>query len=180
MTMVDHEPLKERPNKSALKRELAAVQQLAVRMAELSNRELERLGMGERVRASLAQIRSMSPSGARNRELKHCTRLLQQEDLEPVRVWLDDRQALQLTENQYFHRLEKWRDRLVDSGDEALAELIAEQPDLDRQHLRQLVREAQRERQQGRPGGAARKLFRYLREALPRDTRGRADGTPSE
>jgi ribosome-associated protein len=180
MTMVDDDSLNERPNKSALKRELAAVQQLAVRMAELSNGELERLGMGDRVRASLAQIRAMRPSGARNRELKHCTKLLQQEDLEPVRLWLDDRKALQLAENQYFHRLEKWRDRLLEAGDEALAELIAEQPGLDRQHLRQLVREAQRERHQGKPGGAAKKLFRYLREALPRDTQDHAGSTPPE
>jgi len=174
----DERPLKERPNKSALKRELAAIQQLAVRMAELSDNELGRLGLGDDVRNSLARIRAMRSSGARNRELKHCTKLLQQEDLEPVRSWLDDRQARQLAQNQHFHQLERWRDRLVDAGDEALAELISQHPDIDRQHLRQLVRDAQRERQQGKPGGAAKRLFRHLRECLSQGAEDLDGGTP--
>jgi len=173
MTMNDEQKApKERPNKSALKRELAEIQQLAVRMAELGDSELERLGLGDGVRGSLAQIRAMRSSGARNRELKHCTKLLQQEDLEPVRAWLNDRQAQQLAENRHFHQLERWRDRLVVAGDEALAELITEYPDLDRQHLRQLVRDAQREHRQGKPGGAAKKLFRLLRDSLSLESGG--------
>ncbi|MCB1772373.1 MAG: DUF615 domain-containing protein [Gammaproteobacteria bacterium] len=167
MTEADESTARQRPNKSALKRELAAVQELANRMTELSDGELQRLGIGEKVRALLAQVRTMRPSGARNREIKHCTRLLLQEDLEPVRIWLDDRQSRQLRQNQHFHRLEQWRDRLVGEGDEALAQLLAEQPGLDRQRLRQLVRDAQREQRQGSATGAGKKLFRHLRESLP-------------
>lgn len=178
--MVDESTIGQRPNKSAIKRELAAVQELAVRMAELSDGELQRLGIGERVRALLAQIRAMRPSGARNREIKHCTRLMQQEDLEPVRIWLDDRQSRQLRQNQHFHRLEQWRDRLVEEGDEALAQLLAEQPGLDRQRLRQLVREAQREKGQGKPAGAGKKLFRHLRESLPGESDATGDKTVAE
>ena len=56
--------------------------------------------------------------------------------------------------------------RLVSGGDEALAELLDLHPDLDRQHLRRLCRDAAREREQGKPAGAGRKLFRYLRERM--------------
>jgi ribosome-associated protein len=45
-----------------------------------------------------------------------------------------------------------------------MANLLDTCPDVDRQHLRQLVRNAIRERDQEKPPKAARALFRYLRE----------------
>jgi ribosome-associated protein len=41
---------------------------------------------------------------------------------------------------------------------------IARWPEADRQQLRQLVLQHQREIQRGKPPAASRKLFRYLRE----------------
>ena len=38
-----------------------------------------------------------------------------------------------------FHAVERWRDRLLEEGDVALAELLTDYPDADRQQLRQLV-----------------------------------------
>ena len=33
-----------------------------------------------------------------------------------------------------MHQTEKWRDRLIDEGDDALTEFLNEHPDADRQH----------------------------------------------
>jgi ribosome-associated protein len=41
---------------------------------------------------------------------------------------------------------------------------MARWPEADRQQLRQLVLQHQREQQRGKPPAASRKLFRYLRE----------------
>ena len=43
-------------------------------------------------------------------------------------------------------------------------DVIQASPDLDRQHLRQLVRNAIRERDQEKPPKSARALYRYLRD----------------
>jgi ribosome-associated protein len=154
----------EKPSKSARKRELAALQELAEQMAALSDSELQRLGVDESLRHEIQQVRSIRPSGARNRQLRHCVRYMGVQSLGEVRAYLEDRHSQQVSANQTFHRLEQLRDRLVQSGDEALAELIDDDPTLDRQRLRQLVRDAQREVQQGSPAGAGKKLFRFLRE----------------
>ena len=61
---------------------------------------------------------------------------------------------------------------MLEDGDAALAELTARFPQLDRQHLRRLVREARHERAADKPPTAARALFRYLREL---DEAGAAD-----
>ena len=64
-----------------------------------------------------------------------------------------------------MHRLEAIRDRLVDGDDAALAEVIAEHPQVDRQHLRSLVRQARLERgTPSKPPRAFREIFQLLKE----------------
>jgi ribosome-associated protein len=63
--------------------------------------------------------------------------------------------------------VERWRERLIEEGDEALGDLTAELPDIDRQQLRTLIRAARRDRERGKPD-APRKLFRFLRDAFDR------------
>ena len=156
----------DRPSKSARKREIAALQELAEQMAALSDGELQRLGVDGSLRREIQQVRSIRPSGARKRQLKHCVKYMQPEQLGEVRAYLADRHSQQVEANRRLHETERWRDRLAEQGDRALEELFARYPDLDRQHVRQLSREAARERETGKPAGAGRKLYRHLRESL--------------
>jgi ribosome-associated protein len=62
------------------------------------------------------------------------------------------------------HIVERWRDRLIAEGNEALTELLDEQPHADRQLLRQLLRNAQKEAEADKPPRSSRLLYRYLKE----------------
>ena len=62
--------------------------------------------------------------------------------------------------------MESWRERLLAEGDAALAELLEEHPGADRQHLRQLARNAHEEKLRNKPPRAFRELFRELRLLL--------------
>ena len=158
----------DRPSKSAKKRELSELQHLAEQMTGLSDKELQRLGVDAQLRAAIDLVRPMKASGARNRQLKHCVKLMDAEELEPVTLYLRDRHSQKLAVNQTFHELESLRDRLIQGGDEALSDFLESRSDreIDRQQLRQLCRDAARERESGKPAGAGRRLFRYLRETL--------------
>ena len=156
----------EKPSKSARKREIAALQELAEQMVALSDGELERLGVDESLRQEIKQARAIRPSGARNRQLKHCVKFMDSQDLAPVREYLADQHSQRIAANRRLHEIERWRDRLIEEGDSALELLIGSHEIPDRQHLRRLSRDAAREKETGRPAGAARKLFRYLRDAL--------------
>ena len=156
----------DRPSKSARKREFAALQALAEQMAALSDRELERLGVGASLRDAIALVRPMRPSGARNRQLRHCVKFMDDGDLAEVRAYLADRHSARVAHNRAFHEVERWRDRLIAGGDPVLEELFDRYEFLDRQRVRQLCRDAGREREAGKSGPAARRLFRYLRDAL--------------
>ena len=63
-----------------------------------------------------------------------------------------------------FHELESLRDRLLESGPPAIEEVLQRWPSADRQQLRQLLLQHQREQKQGKPPAASRRLFKYLRE----------------
>ena len=156
----------ERPNKSALKREWQEKQNLVEQMTQLGQAELVRLGVEGHLLEAVRELAAMRPSGARNRQIKHCVNLIDSEVLAQIRVYLADRQSQRVAANQQFHRVERWRDRLVAEGDDALEEFLQGNTQIDRQHLRRLCRDAAREHKDGRPAGAGRKLFRYLKEVL--------------
>jgi len=153
----------ERPNKTALKREMVALQKLAERLLEFSEARLKPLGISEKTTLALAEGRRLKKPDARRRHLRYLAKLMAGEDTEPMTAFIDAIDGKHAANTRHFHQLEQWRDRLIDEGDKALAEFLREHPDADRQQLRQLIRAAKKEREQEKPPAAARKLFKLLR-----------------
>ncbi len=139
---------------------------LAETLAALSDAELARVPLADDVRAEVVRTRAITSHIARKRATQFLAkqlRKLDESDIEPVRAALDNDRAKAHQEAAALHRLEAWRARLVDEGDAALDELLALHPSADRQHLRQLARNARVERDRGKPLHAYRELFRALR-----------------
>ena len=63
-----------------------------------------------------------------------------------------------------MNRLEATRDKLLADEESALPELIAAYPQLDRQHLRSLLRQARLEREKNKPPRAYREIFQLLKD----------------
>ena len=106
---------------------------------------------------------------ARKRQVQYLAKHMRRredEALAAIRAALEHDKADHRREAQALHAVEYWRDRLVDEGDAALAELLDAHPQADRQHLRQLARNAHQERLKNKPPHAFRELFRELRELL--------------
>jgi len=153
------------PSKSARKREMKALQDLTLQLSAMTESQLESFGLAPATRAAVREVGRMKPSSARNRQMKFAAQHLAKEDLEPVYQWFDNRKARHAAENRRFHELERWRDRLLGEGDEALSDLLAQHPGLDVQAIRQLMRTARKESETGKPPAAARKLFKLLRDS---------------
>ena len=64
------------------------------------------------------------------------------------------------------HRIERWRERLLNEGDVAFNELVATHPEADAKQVKQLIAKAHKEAAHKQPPRAARLLFKYLRELL--------------
>ena len=81
-------------------------------------------------------------------------------DLTEIRYSIDKLNHQSQTFRQHFAMLEQWRDRLIDEGNSAIEEFLIDYPNADRQKIRNLSRQASREK----TGSAKTKLFKYLKE----------------
>jgi ribosome-associated protein len=156
------------PSRSQLRREALDIFKLAEMLAALSEAELARVPLDDALREEVRRTRAITSHIARKRQTQFLAkqlRKLDEADIEAVRTALASDRDKAHRETAAQHRLERWRERLLDGGDEVLAAFIAEHPRADRQHLRQLVRNALAERKADRPLHAYRELFRALREA---------------
>jgi ribosome-associated protein len=159
------------PSKSRRKRELKALQVLAERLATLPRGGVERLGLSERALAAIEETARISDPRALRRQYKRIASLLAREDTGTAETLIAEWDLAKQAAAARHHRAERWRERLIEGGDRALGELLAECPRADRQRLRNLTRAARRDRLLGKTDGA-RKLFRFLREELGRSARG--------
>ncbi|MBE2292262.1 MAG: ribosome-associated protein [Xanthomonadales bacterium] len=156
-------------SRSQQRREALEVLELAEKLAGLTPTQLAKLPIPDDLLPHLEQTRRITAHVARKRQLAYLAKQMRREDdetLEAIRDALDEDGVAARREVAAMHRVEAWRERLLAEGDAALAELLEEHPGADRQHLRQLARNAQEEKLRNKPPRAFRELFRELRALL--------------
>ena len=157
------------PTKSELKRQAQAVQDLADRLIDAPAEATSDLGLPEKLADAIALARRITSRGALVRQRQFVGKLMRGIDPEPIRVALDSAADAERQDAARFRRAERWRDRLVEGGDPAIAEFATEFPAADRQELARLVNAALAERKSGKAAGAGRTLFRRVQDALAGD-----------
>ncbi len=151
-------------SKSQMKRESHALQALGEELVSLPAAKLAKIPMPEELAEAVTLARRIKARGGLKRQLQYIGKIMRSIDAEPIAQALEEIKSSAGKEAAKFHRLEKWRDQLVEEGDAALEQLLKEFPTADRQHLRQLTRNAQREAAANKPPKSAREIFRYLRD----------------
>ncbi|SFH66934.1 ribosome biogenesis factor YjgA [Modicisalibacter xianhensis] len=152
-----------RPSKTQRKQEMQALQALGEKIIALPDAQRARLPLSEDMLAAVEETSRIRSHEGRRRHMQYVGKVMRREDIEGIRAVFDEFEQEKLRRDHAFHRLEKWRDCLIDD-DEALEPFIADYPDVDRQALRQLIRNARSERQRGKPPTNARKLFKLIRD----------------
>ena len=156
-------------SRSQQRREALEVLELAEKLASLTPTQLAKLPIPDDLLPHLEQTRKITAHIARKRQLAYLAKQMRREDdetLEAIRDALDEDGKAARREVAHMHRIEDWRERLLAEGDAALAQLLDEYPAADRQHLRQLVRNAHEEKLRNKPPRAFRELFQELRRLL--------------
>jgi len=153
-----------RPNKTQLKKDMAVLFALSEEMSELSVTQLKSLELPENIHKAVVEVSGMPHKGARKRLLKFITGQLNKIEVEPILEKLARMKNKSAHAVREHHIVERWRDRLIAEGNDALTELLNEHPHADRQQLRQLSRNAQKEAEAAKPPKSSRLLYRYLRD----------------
>ncbi|MBT9528839.1 MAG: ribosome-associated protein [Pseudomonas sp.] len=154
----------EEKSKTQVKRELHALVDLGERLTTLKPDLLNRLPLTDGLRRALADAPKHTANIARKRHILFIGKLMRDQDIDAILTLIDQLDASTRQYNERFHSLERWRDRLLGGDDAVLDSFVGDYPEADRQHLRQLIRQAQHEAAQSKPPAASRKIFKYIRE----------------
>lgn len=155
----------EPPSKSARKRHMHSLQAMGEILVNLNDKQLAKVPIDDdRLLAAIRECRQMRSNNARKRHLQFIGKLMRNVDPAPIEQALLAMHGSHQRSTAAFHDLEQLRTAILAAGSAGVELAMARFPDADRQHLRQLVLQHEREIQQQKPPAASRKLFAYLRE----------------
>ncbi len=155
-----------RPNKTRIKKDMAVLFALSQELADLPPTQLKALELPDILYKSLTEASGMPHKSARKRLLKFITGQLNKIDIDPYLERLARMKSQSAHAVREHHIAERWRARLINDGNAALTELLNDHPHADRQQLRQLIRNAQKETELAKPPKSSRLLYRYLKVLL--------------
>jgi ribosome-associated protein len=154
--------LYDRPSKSAKKREMLDLQSIGAELVALSTDQLKKVDLPDDLREAVRDCQRFTQHGAHRRQLQYIGKLMRHIDPAPIQAALDEINGLSAAANARMHALERLRTRFLED-EKVIGEIAAAHPGADLQYLRQLRRNALREKEQGKPPRAFRELYRSLR-----------------
>jgi ribosome-associated protein len=152
-------------SKTEIKREMHRLQDFAQSLVEMSKHQRSLIPLSDDLKdAMVVADKIRNKHEALRRHIRHIAKILLETDLEPIHQAIDVMANKHQQATAKFVRLENLRDELIEEGNDAVESLLAEFTLMDRQKLKQLVRNAAKEKKAEKLGKHYRNLFDYLKE----------------
>ena len=167
----------ERPSKSEMKRQVDALQKLGEALVAEPRDRVKRVPMPEDVRDAILECQTITNHEGRRRQLQFVgkkMRTLDEAEIAAIQQAIDSWKGASKADTAAMHALERRRDKLL-VDDKALTVLLAENPELDVQHLRTLIRNARKEQAENKPPKAYREIFQILKDLSKKDKKAASD-----
>jgi ribosome-associated protein len=149
-------------SKTQKKKEAEELQRLGLKLNNLSAQQLENIEIPKNLKTALIEGKSITSNIAGRRHRQFIGALMRDVDPEAIRVALLQAKDENRVESEAKKESQVWIDRLL-TGDSAKMEaLLYEFPGLERQRLRQLVRNVKKEK----PGTKSFKFRRTLEKLI--------------
>ena len=152
------------PSKSQVKRDCDKLLKLGEDLLALNQQELDNMELPDELIVALRTARKIKSRAGLKRQRQYIGKIMRQIDNETIKKQIEQIKHKHDTNTSQFRKIEQWRDRLLNDDKTALSEIIDTHPNIDRQHINQLIRQAKREQKQDKAPASARKLFKYLRD----------------
>ena len=165
----------ERPSKSELKRQMTVLQKLGEELVNEARDRVKRVPMPEDVRDAILECQLIKDHEGRRRQLQYVgkkMRTLDEEEVAAIQRTIDSWKGLSKADTAAMHAMERRRDKLL-ADDKALTVLLSENPELDVQHLRTLIRNARKEQAENKPPKAYREIFQILKQIAKKQNGGK-------
>lgn len=162
----EFEPEYDRPSKSELKRQSNELQKLGEQLVDAPRDRVKRVPMPDDIRDVILETQTITNHEGRRRALQFVgkkMRTLDEEEIAVIQRTIDSWKGASKAETAALHALERRREKLL-ADDKALTALLEENPELDVQHLRTLIRNARKEVAESKPPKAYREIFQILKD----------------
>ncbi|WP_273432533.1 ribosome biogenesis factor YjgA [Chitinibacter tainanensis] len=171
MAKHDHDDEIEIVSKSQLKREAEALKDLGASLLAYSPKQLEPLNLPEKLIDAIREAKKITANGAIARHKQYIGKLMRDVDPAPIQAFLDAMNGDSDQHTAWLHQIERLREKLL-LDPKATEQFIADFPAVDIQQLRQLIRNANKEKQQQQEGKqvapkAYRELFQLIKQYIP-------------
>jgi ribosome-associated protein len=157
-------------SKTQRKRRMHDLQDVGAALVELSEAELARLDLPERLHDAVLACKGIKKHEARRRQMQFIGKLMRDIDSEPIAERLRALAAPTQRDTALLHLAEKWRTDLLDAPD-AMARFTREFPGADAVRLANLVKGAKEERAASRPPKCFRELFHAVNALIQEQAR---------
>ena len=151
-------------SKTDLKKEAKELQEFSRQLIKLGKKQRKELTASEELQAAFVlSDKIASKPDALRRHIQYMAKVLKDEDLDTLRQEHEQFTSPAKANDKQSKQLEQLRTKLLEQGDAAINQLIELHPNIERQKLRQLVRQAKKEVSQEKPGKNYKELFQYLK-----------------
>jgi len=151
----------EKKSKTQIKKEVEELQKLGVELIQLTNQQLDRLEIPDKLRTALIDARSIKSNIAARRQRQFIGALMREVDPEPLRLALLEADIGCDVESELTRDTRKWMERLLTGDSAVIEEALLTFPGLERQRLRQLLRNIGKEKK-----GTSTKSLKALEQMM--------------
>ncbi|MEP0355187.1 MAG: ribosome biogenesis factor YjgA [Paraglaciecola sp.] len=157
----------EQLSKTQIKAQMLERQKLGESLVHLGQSSLAKIPMeAELLDAVMLARKILRKKEGYRRQLQLIGKIMRHQDIAPIEQAMLNIKSAHKKLNDAFHELELLRDAILAEGDSKIEEVITDHPILDRQKLRQYVRQANKQKSENKPPKASRDLFKYLKQEI--------------
>ncbi len=150
-------------SRTEMKNDMEELQKLGEELVNLKPSVLEKFPLPDGLKEAIKDAQRFK-NEAKRRQLQYIGKVMRTIEPEPIQAALDKYRNKHSQATAELHKLEQLRDRLVAEGDAVITEVMELYPQADRQRLRQLYLQANREKKANKPPKAYREIFQVLKE----------------
>jgi ribosome-associated protein len=157
----------EQLSKTQIKAQMVAMQKLGESLVHLGQSSLAKIPMEpELLDAVMLARKILRKKEGYRRQLQLIGKIMRHIDIVAIEQALSNIKSAHKKLNDAFHGIEMLRDDILIEGDSKIESTIVEYPQLDRQKMRQYVRQASKQQVENKPPKASRELFQYLKQII--------------
>ena len=152
-------------SKTRKKKQMDALQDLGVELAELSNETIKKIELPDDLYDAIRAYKKITSYSALKRQRQYIGRLMRDIDPEPIRDFLAKLKGENQAHNAFLKRVEQAREQLL-NDDDTLTRFVSDYPAADVGVLRTLIRNARKETEQQKPPKSFRALYQELKAVM--------------